>query len=163
MVATATAKMPAVQSSSDPTATPDSAATPAATAPESAATTTGELAVTPTSQSTQPTAAADAAGAVSVRISAVIYPGQQSREVIVIVNEGNDTNLNGWTIVSPRGKTFTFGNLTLYKDSFINVHTTNGDNTATDLFWNETAPVWASGDNVALKQGNTSVATYAVK
>lgn len=99
----------------------------------------------------------------SVRITAVIYPGQQSREVIVIVNEGNDINLNGWTINTPRGKVFTFGNLTLFKDSFINVHTTNGGNTATDLFWNQTEPVWQSGDNVELKNNNAVVATYTVK
>ena len=92
--------------------------------------------------STQVTTTLDPGGNnANVRITAVIYPGQQSREVIVIVNEGDDINLNGWTINTPRGKTFTFGNLTLYKESFINVHTTNGDNNATDLFWNQTEPV----------------------
>lgn len=98
-----------------------------------------------------------------VRISAVIYPGQPSREVVVVVNESGDTNLTDWTIVSPRGKIFTFGNLTLYKDSFINVYSRNGTNTATDLFWNQTLPMWQAGDEVQLKQGDQVVATYTVK
>ncbi len=136
---------------------------PTPEAPQNAAAAPDAQAAQPASTQVTTTLDNPGSNSANVRITAVIYPGQQSREVIVIVNEGDDINLNGWTINTPRGKIFTFGNLTLYKESFINVHTTNGDNTATDLFWNQTEPVWQSGDNVELKNSTTVVATYTVK
>lgn len=160
-----------VSTTGTPIATPSNNSTGNDTAantsptPEALQNATTEPAAQPVQPTTQVTTTLDNPGSNSanVRITAVIYPGQQSREVIVIVNEGDDINLNGWTINTPRGKVFTFGNLTLYKESFINVHTTNGGNTATDLFWNQTEPVWQSGDSVELKNNNAVVATYTVK
>ena len=140
------------------TSTPDS---PGST--QALPTTSEPTSTSASSAGTATAAPASAPNTSSVRISAVIYPGQQSREVIIVVNEGSDINLSNWTISSPRGKVFTFGNLTLYKDSFINVHTTNGTNTPTDLFWSQTEPMWQTGDNVQLKQSDKVVSTYAVK
>ena len=171
---------------SSPAVTPRSAAlstptvTPASIATTTDATGNGGLAVpanseavatavppasAPTTSVETPTGAPPSApvGDIRVRITAVIYPGQPSREVVVIDNESSDINLSNWTIVSPRGKVFTFGNLTLYKDSFINIHTMTGTNTPTDLFWNQTESIWQSGDQVQIKQGDNTMATYTVK
>jgi len=112
-----------------------------------------------------PTAAQPAAGASAprVRISAVIYPGQRTREAVVIVNEGDEVALTGWTLSNPRGKVYTFGNVALFKESFINLHTTAGVDVPTDLFWNQPEAVWRAGDEVTLRRGDEVIATYVVR
>lgn len=99
----------------------------------------------------------------SVRISAVVYPGQRTREAVVIVNEGDDVDLTGWTLSNPRGKVYTFGNVALFRESFINLHTTSGVDVPTDLFWNQTEAVWQPGDEVVLRRGDEVIATYVVR
>lgn len=105
----------------------------------------------------------DRAGAVNVRISSVIYPGQRSREVVVIVNEGDEVDLTGWTLSNPRGQVYTFGPVVLFKDSFINLYTTNGVDVPTKLFWNQPQAMWQVGDEVVLRRGDEVIATYVVK
>lgn len=104
-----------------------------------------------------------AAEPVNVRISTVVFAGQRGREAVVIVNEGNQVDMTGWTLSTPRGQTFTFGTVLLFKDSFINVHTTNGVDVPTDLFWNQEAAVWRKGDEATLKRGAEVIATFTVK
>ncbi|WP_169238949.1 lamin tail domain-containing protein [Candidatus Roseilinea sp. NK_OTU-006] len=99
----------------------------------------------------------------NVRISAVIYPGQRTREAVVIVNEGDAVDLTGWTLANPRGKAYTFGNVVLLKESFINLHTTSGVDVPTDLFWNQSEAVWRVGDEVVLRRGDEVIATYLVR
>ena len=72
--------------------------------------------VTSTSVTAAPAAKAN------VRISTVVFPNQRSREAVVIVNEGDQVDMTGWTLSNPRGQTYTFGNVLLFKDSFINLH-----------------------------------------
>jgi hypothetical protein len=98
-----------------------------------------------------------------VRISTVVYPGQRTREAVVIVNEGDQVDMTGWTITSPRGQTYTFPTVLLFKDSFINLHSTKGVDVPTDLFWNLDDPVWQKGDMVTLKHGEETKATFTVK
>ncbi|MDW8291642.1 MAG: hypothetical protein RML84_00870 [Anaerolineae bacterium] len=95
-----------------------------------------------------------------VRIASVSYPGQRSRERVVLVNEGAPVDLRGWQLVSPRGQVYTFSNVVLL--SFLNVNTTRGTDTPTDLFWNLDEAVWRSGDTVTLKRGEEIIATFVV-
>jgi hypothetical protein len=134
----------------EPTAAADQ---PAAAAPE------------PTAASAQPAVApaAPAAGTVLVRISAVQFPGQRTRESVSILNEGDQIDLTGWSIVAPDGKTYPFKNFVLFKDSFITLYSTNGSDSPTSLFWNQQDSVWKKGDTVLLKQGDSVVSTYVVK
>ncbi len=119
---------------------------------------------TPTPRATsRPAVQPTGAGLPNVRISTVVYPGQRTREAVVIVNEGDEVDLTGWTLSNPRGKVYTFGNVALFKESFINVHTTIGVDVQTDLFWNLTEAVWRAGDEVTLRRGDEVVATYVVK
>ncbi|MCX7938553.1 MAG: lamin tail domain-containing protein, partial [Thermoflexales bacterium] len=90
----------------------------------------------------------------------VSYPGQRSRERVVLVNEGTPVDLQGWQLVSPRGQVYTFSNVVLL--SFLNVNTTRGTDTPTDLFWNLDEAVWRSGDTVTLKRGEEIIATFVV-
>ncbi|MFC1464423.1 MAG: lamin tail domain-containing protein [Candidatus Brachytrichaceae bacterium NZ_4S206] len=99
----------------------------------------------------------------NVRISAVVYPGQRTREAVVIVNEGDEVDLTGWTLSNPRGKVYTFGNVALFRESFINLHTTSGVDVPTDLFWNQPEAVWRVGDEVVLRRGDEVIATYIVR
>lgn len=98
-----------------------------------------------------------------VRISAVVYPGQRTREAVVIVNEGDEVDLTGWTLSNPRGQVYTFGNVALFRESFINLHTTSGVDVPTDLFWNQPEAMWRVGDEVVLRRGDEVIATYIVR
>ncbi|MCL5995083.1 MAG: lamin tail domain-containing protein [Chloroflexi bacterium] len=120
---------------------------------------------TPENDSESTSTAPDTVASVdaNVRISAVLYPGQRQREVVVIVNEGSEVEMKDWTLSSSRGITYTFGNVTLFRDSFINLHTTTGADVPTDLFWNRTEPAWQSGDVLTLSIQGKEIATYKVK
>ena len=98
-----------------------------------------------------------------MRISTVLFPGQLSREVVVLVNEGDTTDLTGWVLASSSGIAYTFGNVTLLKDSFINLHTTTGADVPTDLFWDRDEPAWESGDRLTLSNGDQTLATFTVR
>ena len=115
----------------------------------------------------QPTPAAKVAAPISatanVRISTIVFAGQRGREAVVIVNEGDQIDLTGWTLTNPRGQSYTFGGVLLFKDSFINLHTTKGVDVPTDLFWNQDAPIWKKGDSATLKRGEQVMATFDVK
>jgi hypothetical protein len=71
--------------------------------------------------------------------------------------------MTGWTLASPSGRAYTFGNVLLFKDSFINLHTTTGVDVPTDLFWNLDQPVWKAGDMATLKRGDEVMATFTIK
>ena len=105
-----------------------------------------------------------AATGINVRISTIIYPGQLSRERVVIVNEGEQVNLENWKIVSPRGEAYTFGRVTLFQNGFINLNTTTGADVPSDLFWGSGTAIWQSGDEVKLvDKDNATVATFTIK
>ena len=101
---------------------------------------------------------------VNVRISAVQYPGQRTREAVSIFNEGDQVDLTGWTLVSQDGaSTYTFKNFALFKDSFITLYTTTGADSPTSLFWNQPNAVWHKGDVVTLKRGEQTMTVYTVR
>jgi hypothetical protein len=65
-------------------------------------------------------------------------------------------NLAGWQLKDEDGGTFTFPQLTLYKDGSVQVHSDGGADTVIDLYWGINAAVWSSGENARLfdSQGN---------
>lgn len=97
-----------------------------------------------------------------VRIVNVSYPGQRARERVVLLNEGTPIDLSGWQLISPRGQVYTFGNVVLLDQAYLNVNTARGTDTPTDLFWNLDEPVWRSGDLITLKRGDQVIATFVV-
>ena len=137
----------------DPLKQPGAAAAPTQAGPAATPTLLAPLAATPP----------PSGPAASVRISAVVFAGQLSRESVVIVNEGEQVDMNSWTVSTPRGKTYSFGKVTLFKSSFVSLHSTSGADVPTDLFWNQTEPVWQSGDEVKLSKGDQVIATFTVK
>ncbi|MEO6060492.1 MAG: hypothetical protein ABIQ99_00975 [Thermoflexales bacterium] len=100
---------------------------------------------------------------VAIVISNINFPGQRQRESVVIANEGDTIELKGWTLASPRGVVYTFSNVSLFKDNFINIYSTTGADIATDLFMNRAEAAWQVGDVVTLARDGRALASYTIK
>jgi len=97
------------------------------------------------------TLATNAPGGVATEIVSVTATGVLDNEAIVIQNIGDPAlPLSGWTLKDSQGSSYTFPELTLYPGGSIQVHTRSGTDTATDLFWGRSEPVWESGELAAL-------------
>jgi hypothetical protein len=96
--------------------------------------------------------ASPAAGSeIKVNIVSVIGAGTATNEIVVVQNNGAEPLiLTGWYLKDSHGNTYTFPQLTLYPQGVVQVHTASGDDSALDLYWGRTAPVWQSGEQVRL-------------
>jgi hypothetical protein len=93
----------------------------------------------------------------------VLNPGDLANEMVQIVNQGPFVRLTGWTLSDEAGATFTFPDFSLWGGGAINIHTTSGSNTITDLYWGQPSAVWDAGKLVTLSDaGGTLVVSYAV-
>jgi hypothetical protein len=91
------------------------------------------------------------AGSVNADIVSVNGAGALTSESVTLQNNGDTALLlTGWTLKDGQGAAFTFPQLTLYPGGLVQIHTGPGTNTAADLFWGLSAPVWKSGELVAL-------------
>lgn len=99
-----------------------------------------------------------------VTIKEIINPGVLTDEAVVIANLGDRVNLAGWSIADGEGNKFTFPDLTLLANAEVKVHTTNGVNTATDLYWGQTTTRWGARGTVAYLRDPQSklIGTYRV-
>lgn len=127
---------------SPPAATkPAAAAVPPATAPAPAATT----------------------GDARIKIS-LSSLGQLQLERIVISNEGDNIDLKDWKISTPRGVNYKFKNVVVFKDSFVNLNSTAGADSSTDLYMGRTDAAWKSGDIITLEANDgRKIAIFEVK
>ena len=91
-------------------------------------------------------------GEAALAIIEVVSPGELTAESIQMVNNGSrEAALRDWKITDQLGNTYTFGQLTLFGDGAgISLHTGNGQDNATDLFWGLDEALWNSGDRVVL-------------
>jgi hypothetical protein len=96
-----------------------------------------------------------ASGSVHADIISTIGAGDLDNESVIIRNNG-DTSLllTGWTLKDTQGDAYTFPQLTLYSSGTVQLHTGSGDDTASDLYWQRSEPVWKSGELVALYDTN---------
>ena len=148
-----TTNTPSTPTAESSAATPDAPAIPQANPPAPAA-----------AQATPTLLSAGTTTTVNVRISSVIYAGQLSREVVVIVNEGDKVDMTGWTLVPPRGAPYAFKQVVMFKNSFVNLHTTTGTDVPNDLYWGLGEPMWQSGDELKLlRTDGSTAATFKVK
>jgi hypothetical protein len=98
---------------------------------------------------------------VNVTISGVIGVGNLQDERMVIQNAGTlESELTGWTITSNKGIVYTFPQLILFPGAKLQVHTTSGRDTPTDLYWGRPAAVWTSGELVALNDTHNIVRAF---
>ena len=88
---------------------------------------------------------------VSADIVSVTGAGALASESVAIRNNGEAALLlTDWALKDDQGNRYTFPQLKLYPGGMVQVHTKSGTNTATDLYWGRSAPVWKSGELVAL-------------
>jgi len=91
------------------------------------------------------------AGSVNADIVSVSGAGAVDSEAVTLQNNGDTAIfLTGWTLKDGQGSIYVFPQLTLYPGGVVKVHSGAGTNTAADLFWGLTAPVWKSGELAAL-------------
>jgi hypothetical protein len=92
-----------------------------------------------------------APGSVKATIVSVSGAGTIAGESVTLQNDGDTALLlTGWTLKDSLGSTYTFPGLTLYPGGTVQVHSGPGTDTAADLYWGLSTPVWKSGELVAL-------------
>jgi hypothetical protein len=97
-------------------------------------------------------------------ISAVIGAGDLENEhVIIEYNGSEDLSLSGWRLRNAQGVEYRFPALVLHPGAEISVFSRQGEDSASNLFWDRLVPMWDSGDQVTLldPSGRTQ-ATYKV-
>jgi hypothetical protein len=88
---------------------------------------------------------------INVNIAGVIGVSALQDERMIIQNDGTqEIIMTGWTLSDNKGLAYVFPQLNLFPGARVQVHTATGLDTPTDLYWGRTAPVWASGELVAL-------------
>jgi LysM repeat protein len=119
---------------------------------------------TPTPDNTPPPTPAATSGPALVVIREIELPGSVNGETIILTNLGEVINLAGWTLSDGRDNRYTFPDVTLFAGAEINLHTREGANSPTDLYWGASAAVWGETGTVAyLRDANGRlVATYRV-
>jgi len=93
-----------------------------------------------------------------LRIASFIGSGTLIGEAVQIANDSDLTvNLQGWRLAKENGQTYTFGGLSLFPGGGVKLHTGTGTDTSVDVYWNQTAPIWAPGSKAELvnPQGET--------
>ncbi len=83
-------------------------------------------------------------------IESVVSPGNLFLEAVRITNPGANAVLTGWRLRAPSGAEYVFGEFSLVAQGAVLIHTTEGIDTAIDLYWNLKEVVWHSGDEVLL-------------
>jgi hypothetical protein len=94
---------------------------------------------------------------IPVQIESVVGAGALDVETAVIHYSGDEQlSLAGWQLKDEEGSTFTFPQLTLYKNGSVQVHSVSGSDTVIDLYWGINEAIWSSGENARLydSQGN---------
>jgi len=103
-------------------------------------------------------------GGVNADIVSVSGAGVPASETVVIRNNGDAALLlAGWKLKDNQGSIFIFPQITLYPGGTVQVHTGSGTDTASDLYWQLSTPVWKSGELAALYDAqNIARAFYRV-
>lgn len=123
-----------------------------------------DISLTPTfTPSPIPTATAPAFDEIAVDINNVLGYGQLEQEMVILFNRGPGLSLSGWKLTGAKTGDYNFPNLFLWNGGSVRIHTVTGTNTPTDLYWDQEAPVWFSGDTLELKNARGEVvATYTI-
>jgi hypothetical protein len=88
---------------------------------------------------------------IRAEILSVASAGTADSEAVTIKNDGSTPLiLTGWYLRDAQGLTYTFPQVTLHPGAALTVHTGPGHDTAADLYWGRSSPVWASGELAAL-------------
>jgi LysM repeat protein len=132
-----------------PTPLPEGAQVPqepaATVGPSSTPTNTPPPTVTPI-----PTSTPAPFGELNVEVSEVVAPGDLMRETLVILNKGAGTSLANWTLEGSSLGIFVFPDIFLFSGGSIRIHTSAGENSASDLYLNQGEAAWMPGSDIIL-------------
>jgi LysM repeat protein len=102
-------------------------------------------------------------GPPEVVIAGVLGAADRSMERVRVRNEGGAASLEGWTLSSASGSSFTFPRLVLFSGGEVTVHTGPGQTQIPDLYWGRNEPAWISGELLVLKDREGDIVdTYIV-
>jgi hypothetical protein len=94
-------------------------------------------------------------GELNVVINEVSGAGDLARETLVILNKGTGTSLANWKLEgSPLG-IFVFPDIFLFSGGSIRIHTSAGENTASDLYLNQGEAAWGAGTTIILSDNKS--------
>ena len=86
-----------------------------------------------------------------VYIDNVLGVGDLDTERVILRRSGlGELSMAGWQLRDQDGHAYIFPQLTLYEGGAVNVNSRAGTNTYVDLFWNQAAAIWRSGEVVSL-------------
>jgi hypothetical protein len=93
----------------------------------------------------------DASTLSAMEIFGVSGAGQLETEMVTLANSGAESlSLDGWVLRNTADAEYTFPALSLLPGGSVNLHTASGEDTASDLYWGRSRPVWQSGELAAL-------------
>lgn len=92
-------------------------------------------------------------GDLRIEIAEVFAAGDPAREYVRLTNTGQRyVELNGWTLSSVAGNTYTFSGLTLWPGGAVVLHTGVGeDDPPSDFYWGRLQAAWAPGELLTLR------------
>lgn len=86
-----------------------------------------------------------------LQITTVIAAGDLDNESVLIEHVGDrDVSLSGWQLQDEDGNDFQFPALVLHPGAQVAVFTRQGDDSASELYWDRQVAVWESGEEVRL-------------
>ena len=95
---------------------------------------------------------------VDVEITEIVGSGSIAEEMVIITNRGQPVNLEGWTLSDRHDNVYTFPGILLWSNNAsVRVHTSLGENTATDLYWKLNGAIWEAGDKATLADKNGKI------
>jgi LysM repeat protein len=102
-------------------------------------------------------------GEINVVIEEVISPGDLRRETLVILNNGAGTSLLEWKLEGSSLGIFVFPDIFLFSGGSIRIHTSAGENTASDLYLGQGEAAWPPGTTIILSDDkNVEISRFAV-
>lgn len=85
----------------------------------------------------------------AIEITEIRNRGNLANEQVVFINKGQVVDLTGWTLSDKDGHTYAFPTVVLWSGADLRLHTSEGNDTPTDLYWNQSKSVWDGADEVA--------------
>lgn len=100
---------------------------------------------------------------INVVISEVMAPGNLPGETVVILNRGAGTSLKNWKLEGSSLAIFEFPDVFLFSGGSIRIHTSAGENTASDLYLSQGEAAWEPGGVIILSDNkNNEVSRFTI-
>jgi hypothetical protein len=83
-----------------------------------------------------------------LEIVGIVSPGDLDSEGVVIRNNGDIIDINGWSLSDSNGNVYTFSERLLFSNGSITLFTRTGQDTAIVAFWNRNAAIFGEPKDV---------------